>query len=195
MEPLIIAQGLAEAHRQQAAALYLEAFGPLLQPLLGEGPRSLNVLERSLDPRHAFVATRGGRLAGLAGFQDGAGSLLDVDLRAMTRAYGLPGGSLRYLGMGLLLSRDQQPGSLLMDGIAVASGMRGQGIGTQLLEAVCEHARANGYTDVRLDVLDSNPRARNLYERVGFVAVKERSYPFLQRFFGFSAVTEMRRPV
>lgn len=40
----------------------------------------------------------------------------------------------------------------------------------------------------------NNPRARALYERSGFVAVKQRSYPFLQRYFGFSAVTEMRRP-
>lgn len=195
MEPLIIAHGLAEAHRQQAAALYLEAFGPLLQPLLGDGPRSLNVLERSLNPQYAFVATRGGRLAGLAGFQDDDGALIALRMKSLVQEYGPLNGSLRYLGMGLLLSRDRQPGTLLMDGIAVAPELRGQGIGTQLLQAVCEHARANGCADVRLDVLDSNPRARNLYEREGFVVVKERSYPFLQRFFGFSAVTEMRRPV
>lgn len=195
MEPVTISHGLAEAHRQAAAALYLEAFGPLLLPLLGDATRALNLLARSLNPAYAFVATSDGQLAGLVGYQDGADSLLDLDLREMTRAYGLPGGGLRYLGMGLLLSRDRQPGTLLMDGIAVAPGMRGQGIGTQLLEAVCRHARENGYSDVRLDVLDSNPRARALYEREGFVAVKERSYPFLQRFFGFSAVTEMRRPV
>lgn len=173
----------------------MEAFRPLLQPFLGDGPRGLDVLARSLNPTHAIVATRAGQLVGLAGFQDGGGSLLDVDLRTMIRAYGLAGGSLRYLGMGLLLSRDRQPGILLMDGIAVAPEMRGQGIGTQLLEAVCRHAHESWYNDVRLDVLDSNPRARALYERNGFVAVKERSYPFLQRFFGFSGVTEMRKPV
>ena len=195
MEPVTIAHGLPDGQREAAAALYMEAFGPLLQPLPGVGPRVLHVLERSLDPQYAFVAIRGGQLAGLAGFQDGAGSLLDVDLRTMTRAYGLAGGSLRYLGMGLLLSRSQQPGTLLMDGIAVAPELRGQGIGTQLLEALCRHARDSGYRDVQLDVLDSNPRARALYERNDFVAVKERSYPFLQRFFAFSAVTEMRRPL
>ena len=181
MEPVTISQGLAAAHRRAAAALYLQAFGPLLQPLLGDAPRSLELLARSMDPGHAFVATRDGQLAGLAGYQDGAGSLFDVDLRSMIQTYGLPGGGLRYLGMGLLLSRDKQPETLLMDGIAVAPQQRGQGIGTRLLAA--------------LDVLDSNPRARALYERQGFVALKERSYPFLQRFFGFSAVTEMRKPV
>lgn len=195
MEALTISQGLADRHRDQAALLYMEAFRPLLQPLLGDGPRALDLLARSMNPTHAIVATRGGQLAGLAGIQDGAGNLLDIGLSAMIRSYGLAGGGLRYLGMALLLSRSRQPGTLLMDGIAVAPELRGQGIGTQLLQAVCEHAREGGYRDVRLDVLDSNPRARALYERRGFVAVRERSYPFLQRFFGFSAVTEMRRPL
>ena len=195
MAALTISQGLADTYRDQAALLYMEAFRPLLQSLLDDGPRGLDLLARSMNPTHAFVATRAGRLAGLAGIQDEAGSLLDIGLSAMIRGYGLPGGSLRYLAMGLLLTRSRQPGSLLMDGIAVAPECRGQGIGTQLLQAVCEHAREGGYRDLRLDVLDNNPRARALYERTGFVAVKERSYPFLQRFFGFSAVTEMRRPV
>ena len=190
-----ISRGLAEQYREQAALLYMEAFRPLLQPLLGDGPRSLDLLARSMNPTHAFAATGAGGLAGLAGIQDAAGSLLDIGLPQMIRSYGLPGGSLRYLAMALMLSRSRQPGSLLMDGIAVAPECRGQGIGTQLLQAVCEHARDSGYRDVRLDVLDNNPRARALYERTGFVAVKERSYPFLQRTFGFSAVTEMRRPV
>lgn len=190
-----ISRGLAETQREQAAALYMEAFGALLRPILGDGPRALELLARSMQPDHAFVAARNGQLAGLAGFQDAAGSLMDVELRAMTRAYGAASGGLRYLGLGLLLSRERQAGTLLMDGIAVAPAQRGQGIGTQLLDAICEHARENGYRDVRLDVLDSNPRARALYERRGFVAVKDQSYPYLQRLFGFSAVTEMRRPV
>ncbi len=190
-----ISRGLAEQYREQAALLYMEAFRPLLQPLLGDGPQGLDLLARSMNPTHAFAATGAGGLAGLAGIQDAAGGLLDIGLPQMIRSYGLSGGSLRYLAMALMLSRSRQPGSLLMDGIAVAPECRGQGIGTQLLQAVCEHAREVGCRDVRLDVLDNNPRARALYERTGFVAVKERSYPFLQRTFGFSAVTEMRRPV
>ncbi|MCY3944840.1 MAG: GNAT family N-acetyltransferase [Anaerolineaceae bacterium] len=195
MAALTISRGLADPYHDQAALLYMEAFRPLLQPLLGDGPRGLDLLARSMNPTHAFAATRAGRLAGLAGIQDAAGSLLDIGLPAMIRGYGLPGGGLRYLAMVLLLSRSRESGTLLMDGIAVAPECRGQGIGTQLLQAVCEHAREGGYRDLRLDVLDNNPRARALYERTGFVAVKERSHPFLQRFFGFSAVTEMRRPV
>ncbi len=195
MAALTFSQGLADQHRDQAARLYMEAFRPLLQPLLGDGPRSLDLLARSMNPTLAFVAIHAGQLTGLAGFQDGGGSLLDIGLPAMIQSYGLAGGSLRYLGMGVLLSRRRQPRTLLMDGIAVAPEWRGQGIGTQLLLAVCHQARENGYREVRLDVLDNNPRARALYERTGFVAVKERSYPFLQRHFGFSAVTEMRRPL
>ena len=195
MEPVIIARGLAEQHRDPAAALYMEAFRPLLQPFLGDGSRGIDLLACSLNPAYAIVATCAGQLAGLAGFQDQDGSLLKVRLRALARSYGPVGGTARLLAMALLLSRRQRPGTLLMDGIAVAPEMRGHGVGTQLLAAVCNHARATGHADVRLDVLDNNPRARALYERVGFVAVGHQSLPFLKRFFGFNSVTEMRKSV
>jgi ribosomal protein S18 acetylase RimI-like enzyme len=78
-----------------------------------------------------------------------------------------------------------------MDGIVVHPSARGQGIGTQLLEALFQYAREHGFARVRLDVVDTNPRARQLYERQGFVAVKTRQYPFLRRVLGFAAVTTM----
>ena len=195
MEPVRIAQGLAEEHREQAAALYLQAFRPLLRRFLGEGPRARDLLARSMNPGYAIVATCGGQLAGLAGYQDRDGNLFDVRWREMARSYGLVSGSVRLVAMGLLLSRKQRPGSLLMDGIAVAPEMRGQGIGTRLLAAVCEHARAGGYNAVRLDVLDNNPRARALYERKGFVPLRHEALPLLKPLFGFSGVTEMRKTV
>ena len=89
-----------------------------------------------------------------------------------------------------LFWRRHRPDELLMDGIAVHAEMRGQGIGTRLLEAVLDFARSHGYNSVRLDVVDTNPGARRLYERMGFVVVRTREYPYL-RSLGFSAVTTM----
>ena len=48
---------------------------------------------------------------------------------------------------------------------------------------------------MRLDVVDTNPRARQLYERKGFVAVSSNTYPLTQRFFGFSGSTTMMKTV
>ena len=55
---------------------------------------------------------------------------------------------------------------LYVDGIAVSPDARGLGIGTRLLHETAAIARTNGKEFVRLDVIDTTPRARALYERV-----------------------------
>jgi GNAT superfamily N-acetyltransferase len=54
--------------------------------------------------------------------------------------------------------------------IGVAPEHRGRGIGTALLEALIELARAHGFARLSLSVEPANPALR-LYERVGFRAV------------------------
>ena len=78
-----------------------------------------------------------------------------------------------------------------MDGIAVRADQRGQGIGTRLLCGIFDFASTQHFQSIRLDVVDTNPRARQLYERVGFVPTQTHAYPFLHRIVGFSRVTTM----
>jgi ribosomal protein S18 acetylase RimI-like enzyme len=79
-----------------------------------------------------------------------------------------------------------------MDGIAVDAAARGQGLGTALLTALKTRAAALGKATIRLDVIDTNPRARALYEREGFVAGQTEHLGPLRALFGFSAATTMR---
>jgi ribosomal protein S18 acetylase RimI-like enzyme len=51
---------------------------------------------------------------------------------------------------------------------------QGQGVGTAVIEHVVERAKCAGRV-VELRVLHVNPRARALYERLGFAVVAERS--------------------
>ena len=52
--------------------------------------------------------------------------------------------------------------------LAVRDGSRGKGVGRALLAAVEERARALDCCKVTLEVHENNPRARQLYEQVGF---------------------------
>jgi len=54
--------------------------------------------------------------------------------------------------------------------MGVAAGWRGRGVGTALLGALIERARARGLRRISLSVEDGN-RARGLYERAGFTTV------------------------
>ena len=112
----------------------------------------------------------------------------------MRGAYGWIGGAFRYLGLALF-DRKPEPGELLMDGIVVAPDARGNGIGTRLLSEVETFARDHGFLQVRLDVVDTNPDARRLYERKGFVETKSQSLRWLRPWLGFGASTTMVKTV
>ena len=82
-----------------------------------------------------------------------------------------------------------------MDGIFVAAAARGQGVGSALLAEIKNHAVTQGYQNVRLDVIDTNPQARALYGRNGFVAQSETDIDPFRHLFGFRKATTMLCPV
>lgn len=66
--------------------------------------------------------------------------------------------------------------------IAVENRNQGQGLGTRLLNAAIELARESGAPGISLCVDEANPRAHELYTRVGFedVSFDEKNRYFLQ---------------
>jgi ribosomal protein S18 acetylase RimI-like enzyme len=64
------------------------------------------------------------------------------------------------------------PDHVELAGIQLLPAHQGHGIGTHLVEQIVTDARRAGLP-VRLSVEKDNPRARALYERLGFVAVGE----------------------
>jgi GNAT superfamily N-acetyltransferase len=138
---------------------------------------------------NAIVTLQEGALVGLAGMQHEQ-HFVNVGWAHLRQFHGVAGAVWRA-ALGLLLERPHRSGELLMDGIAVAFSARGQGVGTLLLNAVYDFARQHGYTQVRLDVIDTNPDARRLYERHGFQATHTQPLGILKPLFGFASATEM----
>ena len=52
--------------------------------------------------------------------------------------------------------------------ISVDEGARGKGVGRALLEAAEAHTKAAGIGEIRLYVLESNARARRIYDAAGY---------------------------
>ena len=55
----------------------------------------------------------------------------------------------------------------------VAPAARGRGVGRVLLESLEDMARELGYAVARLDTGAKQPRARRMYERAGYAAVRD----------------------
>ncbi|MEM9797382.1 MAG: GNAT family N-acetyltransferase [Pseudomonadota bacterium] len=186
----VIERGFAEEDRTQVATLCWEAFSGKLSRILGPKDRAVTFVASVLNPDFGVVARMAGRVQGVAGWKTAHGQLVGGDLPDLQRVYGSFGGLWRGLCLAPL-ERQVEDGILLMDGICVAPEARGRGLGTALLRAVRERARADGLRRVRLDVVDSNPRARALYEREGFRPVGTSRSGLAARLYGFKASTRM----
>ena len=190
-----IFSGLHAHLRADAARLYWEAFGGKLGRVLGPEDRALAFFHRVIRTDHCLAALdQQGNLIGVAGFKTPNGSFAGGSWADMTAVYGALGG--RWRGCLLWsLNREVDNDRFLVDGICVARGKRGQGVGTLLLAALCDEAVRRGYPSIRLDVIDSNWRARALYERHGFVPTRTERLGPLRHMFGFTASTTMVRPL
>lgn len=153
---------------------------PLIQEALGAIGWALTGTDNDEDAAHViaqFFGLRGNRLsftnvliaevgslpAGLALAYDGAWAReLDEPFRQHRAS----------LGLTPEVVSEAEAGEFYLDTLATAAQMRGRGVGSALIAACGERARALGLP-LTLLVEDGNP-ARKLYERSGFTQAGER---------------------
>lgn len=189
-----VAPGMPDHLRDDAAALYWDAFGPKLNRVMGPKTRACGFIARAIRTDHVISAIEDGELLGLAGFKTVQGAFVGGSMREMCRAYGLFGAGWRSVALSLL-HQDTDNERFLVDGLCVAAGHRSRGVGTALLDGICAEAQRRGYHAVRLDVVDTNRRARELYERLGFQAVSTDRLGAAAPLFGFAATVTMVRTI
>ncbi len=190
-----ITVGIPAANRDEVAALYWEAFGKKLGSVMGPRHRALAFITSVQQADHGICAhDDAGRLLGVVGFKTSRGALVGGGYKDLRMVYGWVGAAIRAALLAAL-ERDTENQRFLMDGLFVAPDARGQGVGTALLNAIRLEAARRGYSQVRLDVIDTNPRAKALYLKEGFKEVKTTTIGPLRYIFGFRASTMMVRDV
>jgi ribosomal protein S18 acetylase RimI-like enzyme len=192
--PMKIQAGFEEAQRNQVAQIYCKAFERKFTPLYGKLAETILMVGDDLNPACCFTAVdEAGQVLGVAGFQHRGGRFLHVQRNTFVQKLGWLKGLFRY-SLQLIFERPADKAFLQMDGIAVTEQARGLGVGSQLIASLTDFATQQGYSGVRLDVVNTNPHAQRLYERLGFVAMHTQDYPYL-RSLGFSQVTTMVKTV
>lgn len=174
----------------EAAALYWEAFGGKLGKLLGPDNRGRAFFERSVNHASVIAATdANGRLLGIVAHQADDTGFSNATTATLFRHYGL--GALWRLIPLAMLERSAPKDTLQMDGICVSTQARGQGVGQALFARLFDLARDRGFDRVTLDVINTNPRARALYDRLGFQATGTETTGPLKPLLGFGSATKM----
>lgn len=114
--------------------------------------------------RNTLAAHVGGELAGILVGYDGGQlhQLREAFVSEARQTFGID-----YSGM----DDETNAGEYYLDSLCVAKKFRGRGIATRLLKAGIERGRRMGLPATGLLVDAGNPRAEQLYLRVGFEAV------------------------
>ncbi|MFD7911838.1 GNAT family N-acetyltransferase [Streptomyces sp. NPDC059752] len=198
-ESVEVRRGLPEGTAVRVAELYWEAFGGKLGRALGPAEAGRRFIAGHLHADRAVTALsgapgRGGRVVGVAGYQLAGRGLVGGDASAVMAQYGRVRGLYRVFLLALL-ERTPARGELVMDGIAVDPAERSRGIGSLLLREIEAIAVEQRCRRIRLDVVAENPRARELYEKHGFRAVRVQRTPWLRDVLGFGGVTTMHKEV
>lgn len=193
---VIIEHGLPDDLRDQAVDIFEDAFGSKMRMAVGDTEKRKAFMHQTYVAGNIIIARRGGTLLGMSG----------LSTKGAPYAGGLMGGSWDFRPYRELLGwwgaiwavwgnrmADHRPKAdeVYIDGIAVSPEARGLGIGTRLLDEATAIARANGKRYVRLDVIDTNPRAQALYERIGYKVTKVQSFRYKERWVGFGGMISM----
>lgn len=170
---------------EQAALLFYNSLIEKFAPILNSQEKALEVLKSSFISDMCIVAIHENKLVGLVGMQTTKQGFIEPDFKAMQKVYGFWGAWIRLAKLALLHHKAKGD-ELYIDGIVVADEMRGRGVGSKLFEQVVEHAKKENLEYITLEVIDTNPKAKALYERLGFKVQSSRSLFPYNKLLGFS---------
>jgi len=130
--------------------------------------------EFSFDNQYSLY--KQGEMVGLGSIFDAkkAASFTTTDALNILRFYGFK--SVPIMKHGLRVERIielPKQNEIVLAHLAILPSLRGQGLGTLLIDALMkkvDHSSTNKYV---LDVSEENPRAKTLYERLGFVTTRK----------------------
>ena len=185
--------GIPEELRHKAAIICYEGLrSHQIELLIGSQQKGITLLEHSLDTELGLTAQMQGQLVGFVGLQYENRPFFQFERSHFIRELGFLRGLLVFLLFNLSTTQIL-PEEMFISVIVVDASMRGKGIGTLLMQAVFRIAQQNQCHAIVLDVIDTNPDARRLYERLGFKPVRTLKYGYLRSLIGSSANTTMRK--
>ncbi len=185
-----IIRDLYDAHRERFGQIFYDAFHELYR-FLAPREKATILLARSARSDRIISALYDGQFAGASTLDMEGEDIYAWRAEDFREILGRFHGAIKYFLAQKMRGESIIEGAIRIDQLAVAQEMRGRGVGTALLAATEDYARDHGFESVQLEVTDTNPRARSLYERVGYEAVETKHIPLLRPLIGFSAYTIM----
>lgn len=197
-ELIKIANLSGDEQTRQAAEIYYHSFIQKIHHMFlftEDKTQAIRLIETYLNKKGNLCATQAGKVVGVMGIHYPGTNIFHHDVRPLMREFGIFGGLWRGIWNLITDIGNSKRNELYIAAIAVDQNCRGLGIGTLLMRRAFEIARENNLPYVTLNVVDSNPRAQKLYEKLGFKIVKTKSFGKLFEKAGFSGFIHMKAQV
>ncbi|MFS4439622.1 GNAT family N-acetyltransferase [Paracoccaceae bacterium GXU_MW_L88] len=180
---------VAEADRSRAVDLFYTAFGAKLG-FLGPRDKACAYFADVFDLSFMTGVYLGERLVGIGASKsaadDGNGFFNETMMGGLFRL-----GPYRAAGL-MLLHADPEPDTLYIESLSIDPAHQGRGLGAALIAYLKTEAEAQNLRGLSLDVIDTNPRAAALYQRLGFETRHRRALPAYARPFHYGFAAHLR---
>jgi len=144
--------------------------------------------------RGIYVLNKDQKVLGVLGLEWNKNKQFNFKTNILKKYYGLFGSLWRVLCYKLFSPTPYNgDDELYLHSIVVSSETRGMGVGTILLKEIENFALKNNFKKIVLEVIDTNPRAKKLYESSGYKDIKVENTGSLTKKMGFSKVFIMRK--
>lgn len=197
---IIVTSELNEQQQVEASKILYHSFSlkfPHLWLYNKTENQALKLLKEVLNYKYGVYALSEGKVVGLLGLDLGAGKrFMSFSLSALTRTFGWLGGLIRYIKYSFeenFVHTKANEKQSRIHPIAVSQEARGKGVGRILLNAFEQYSRRLGNKAIVLEVVDSNPRAKKLYEQEGYVSTGYLHTALFTKKAGFNGLHFMRK--
>ena len=178
------------------ASILYDTFEDKFRLFFGSKHKFLAFASNCLRDDRTLVALKDGIPVGAAGLECDGKGFIDVSLRQTVDVFSLGALRVGLFAALFLFTKAAKKHEVLLDVLAVSADERGQGLGSKLIQFVIDYARSNGFYRIKLEVVETNPDARRLYERIGFKETRTLKIPYpFSSLLGFRSVTEMVYPL
>jgi ribosomal protein S18 acetylase RimI-like enzyme len=182
----VITDKVSDRQMDSAIDVFYYAFKRKIRTLIKSEKKAKAIYKKAINHDRVLYTLVGDKVVGVIGLHYGGRNFMEFKYNDLRQQFN-PFTSFFIWFFYKIVSPRATDDVLRIDSVAVDKNSRSMGIGTALIKKVFEMAREKKFNEVILEVVDTNPRAKELYERLGFKEKKLVKYYFLAKPAGFSA--------
>lgn len=151
---------------------------------------TIKMIEEAITFDKGFYYKEDGIVLGVALLGTADTSYINFNRQARKRM-GFWNGFIMQLGYGAIKPKEKD--GLKLEMLAVSPEARGKGVGTKMLDHLVKLAQHEGFNRLTLEVIDSNEKAKLLYEKKGYKVKRYINTALFTRNMGFKGSFKMQK--